>query len=64
MPKKWIQKAIKPSRKGKLTRWAKKHHLMNKGGETINLKKASAYNKRHDSGMGRQIALAKKLRKY
>jgi queuine/archaeosine tRNA-ribosyltransferase len=63
MPKKWIQKAIKSSKKGSLTRWARHHHLMNKDG-TINIKKAEAYNEKHDAGKGRAIALAKRLRGY
>ena len=63
MTKYWIQKAVNDKKKGSLTRWAKKHRLMNKNG-TINLKKAKSYNERHDSGKGRAIALATTLRKY
>ena len=62
MTKYWIKKAVK-GREGTLRRWAEKHRLMNKDG-TIDLRAASAYNERHDSGKGRAIALAKRLRGY
>jgi len=62
MAKKWIQDATKNSTKGSLTRYAKKHRLMNKDG-TIALDRAHDYAERNgETHRIKQINFAKNVR--
>ena len=62
--KQWIRKAIPESHRGKLERWAKKHHMMNVDGD-INLRKAMSYAIRHDEKTReKEINLAKNLKRF
>ena len=60
----WIRKAIPEQHRGKLEKWAKKHHFMDIDGD-INLRKAMTYAIRHDDkAREKEINLAKNLKRF